>query len=354
MQKIFDRDILKELFVNEFISNDYESWVQIYEKLTTTTNFDNTPVNMDDVENLKRKTLSNKQFFAHNGIPSETPDFKWYYGRRYDANNIGLKHRIYINFKRQDVVNMAYLFIGKCIKYDVKFVFKYTKFSNNFDKFIIYSTDEQLPIYKTIIEELENENKEVFDRIGDAPITSYTFGNNYGYAPEIENSGTSFNQRCAEALMEAFRLTLLDLSKDIHMDDFSVPSFLYIFLHNNLLTMSETYGEDKEVFRINFPRKEFISYFENIKPKFIERILNQDISEEMLKNNDSVASFSINDRRYNIYANDIIDLRKTLFKKIKDKYGEEYVYDFLLNKVKEIFTKESLIFDLPKELSYMR
>ena len=63
MQKIFDRDILKELFVNEFISNDYESWVQIYEKLTTTTNFDNTPVNMDDVENLKRKTLSNKQLF---------------------------------------------------------------------------------------------------------------------------------------------------------------------------------------------------------------------------------------------------------------------------------------------------
>ena len=154
--------------------------------------------------------------------------------------------------------------------------------------------------------------------------------------------------------MEAFRLTLLDLSKDIHMDDFSVPSFLYIFLHNNLLTMSEIYGEDKEVFRINFPRKEFTSYFENIKPKFIERILNQDISEEMLKNNDSVASFSINDRRYNIYANDIIDLRKTLFKKIKDKYGEEYVYDYLLNKVKEIFTKESLIFDLPKELSYMR
>ena len=41
-----------------------------------------------------------------------------------------------------------------------------------------------------------------------------------------------------------------------------------------------------------------------------------------LKNNDSVASFSINDRRYNIYANDIIDLRKTLFKKIKDKYGD--------------------------------
>ena len=64
MQKIFDRDILKELFVNEFISNDYESWVQIYEKLTTTTNFDNTPVNMDDVENLKRKTLSNKQFLC--------------------------------------------------------------------------------------------------------------------------------------------------------------------------------------------------------------------------------------------------------------------------------------------------
>lgn len=354
MQKIFDKDVIKDIFYNDFISHGFVSWSQLYERLTKTKEIDQTPVNNDDFQKLKDKVSKYESFFSPNGMPSEISDYKWYYGRRYDAQNMGLKHRIYINFKRQDVVKMADAFIGKCIKNDVKFVFKFTKYPTNYDKFIIYATDEQLPVYKTILEELKNEYSDVFDRLGEPPITSYYFDNNFGYAPEIENSGTSFNQRCANALLEAFRTTLNDLTQGLKLDDYDPKVFLEIFLHNNLTSLSDKYGEDKDTFRINFPRKEFIEYFEKVKPKFIECINDITITNENLKNNTCALTFSLKDRKYSIYMKDILDLKKNLYAAAISKHGEEIFYEYLTNKVKEIFTRDDLVFDLPKELSNVR
>ena len=79
--------------------------------------------------------------------------------------------RLYINCNKQDLMQLANLFVDKCNEREIPSYFKYcSNKSNRSDQMVIYSNLKELGNYIQILQEIGKENPEMIERCGQPPL----------------------------------------------------------------------------------------------------------------------------------------------------------------------------------------
>lgn len=108
------------------------------------------------------------------------------------SEEIGVKHRLYLNLDSTIIHTFMNLFITKCNHLNLPFYFKLDDYGSRDDSVVIYSDVKNLEKYVKILREIKNELK-VDQSIHNPPIMTGKIDGWIGYGSEPQKSGQSFN-----------------------------------------------------------------------------------------------------------------------------------------------------------------
>ena len=109
--------------------------------------------------------------------------------------------RLYINCNKQDLMQLAKLFVDKCDEREIPSYFKYcSNKSNRSDQMVIYSNLKELGDYIQILQEIGKENPEMIERCGQPPLLTGKIDKWIGIGDEPLISGSSFTGERADVI----------------------------------------------------------------------------------------------------------------------------------------------------------
>ena len=175
------------------VKSDFYGYVQEQNALEN----NNTEINRNQEQELfikMQKGYNQKGQFQHMG---STSDIDYVFSR------------LYINCSKQDLMQIANLFVDACQEKRIPIYFKYcSDESNRADQLIIYSNLGNLEQYIHILRSIAQENPEMVKRCGKPPILTGTLDEWIGIGDEPKEKGTSYSKTRADAIEAALRKTL--------------------------------------------------------------------------------------------------------------------------------------------------
>lgn len=245
-QPTFDDEMIKKLVNGMKSIGPMMSFYDYIQKQTAIENNVGTIDKVAEQELWDKKTpgLDQKGEFRHMGSPKD----------------IGyVISRLYINCNKQDLMQLANLFVDKCNQREIPSYFKYcSNKSNRSDQMVIYSNLKQLGDYIQILQEIRNENPEIVERCGQPPLLTGKIDKWIGIGDE-PISRKSFTEERADVIEDVLKKV--------------VPKI------EDGLTIYKTEGVDYDVIR------------EELKTEFAKRGINID-------------TLSFNNRNLQLYMSD--------------------------------------------------
>lgn len=111
---------------------------------------------------------------------------------------IDIKHRLYLNANMKDQYKIAQLFIDKCKQKNIPFYLKMNSTpKDRDDTIVIYSDNEHLMDYISILKEMKRENPNLISNINEPPLLTGKIDNWIGYGKDPE-SGSYTSLRVKE------------------------------------------------------------------------------------------------------------------------------------------------------------
>lgn len=96
-----------------------------------------------------------------------------------------IHHRLYLNVKAEDEIDMAMKFVEKCDQKDLPIELKFFRLdSDRRDSFVIYVPGEELSSYIDMLREIKEENPSLVAKVGEPPIFTGNIDGWIGYGSE--------------------------------------------------------------------------------------------------------------------------------------------------------------------------
>lgn len=201
-QPAFDDEMIKKLVEGIEQISSTMSFYDYIQKQTAIE--DNIGVIDKEVEqelwNEKKPGFDQKGQFRHMGSP----------------NDIGyVMSRLYINCNKQDLMQLAKLFVDKCNEREIPNYFKYcSNKSNRSDQMVIYSNLKELGNYIQILQEIGKENPEIIERCGKPPLLTGKIDKWIGIGDEPLIRGSSFTGERSDVIEDVLKKNIPQIEED--------------------------------------------------------------------------------------------------------------------------------------------
>ena len=201
-QPTFDDEMIKKLVDGIKSSGQTMSFYDYIQKQTAIEN------NVGAIDKVAEQELWNKK----------TPGFnqKGQFRHMGSLNDIDyVISRLYINCNKQDLMQLAKLFVDKCDEREIPSYFKYcSNKSNRSDQMVIYSNLKELGDYIQILQEIGKENPEMIERCGQPPLLTGKIDKWIGIGDEPLISGSSFTGERADVIEDVLKKVVPQIEKD--------------------------------------------------------------------------------------------------------------------------------------------
>lgn len=199
-QPTFDDEMIKKLIDGMKIG----SIMSFYDYIQKQTAIEN---NVGAIDKVAEQELWNKK----------TPGFdqKGQFRHMGDLNDIDyVISRLYINCNKQDLMQLANLFVDKCNQRKIPSYFKYcSNESNRSDQMVIYSNLKELENYIQILQEIRNENPGIIERCGQPPLLTGKIDKWIGIGDE-PIGGKSFTEERADVIEDVLKKVVPKIEED--------------------------------------------------------------------------------------------------------------------------------------------
>lgn len=335
-------EYLKTIFFNGFISDKSNHEFGIYNKLVESN---------EKVEPyfITRPSLE-KYLNVDNSVNIRFSN--WYY---INSNNFkGIKkHRIYLHLDGKYIPYVAKKFIEKCKLKNIQFWFKFQFNHNRSDSMVFYPTDEQFPIFNSILNEIMEENKIIKNNLLTPPISSIIYNDKFGYGKEFED-GKSWSENISNMLLLSSNhvlykyASLIDYSK-YTIDDLS-KKFSEAF-YNDYENYLYEYKIKDNIFEDNNEiKKEFENKVKLFLPKIFIYVKNYDKLSKYINSNAIISEFYIGNNKFILRMSTLIVFMKYFIKDIVEQFGEDRIINTLKSFVELNIYNNDKIFDISNSL----
>lgn len=201
-QSTFDDEMIKKLVDGMNAIGQTMSFYDYIQKQTAIEN------NVGAIDKVAEQELWNKK----------TPGFnqKGQFRHMGSLNDIDyVISRLYINCNKQDLMQLAKLFVDKCDEREISSYFKYcSNKSNRSDQMVIYSNLKELGDYIQILQEIGKENPEMIERCGQPPLLTGKIDKWIGIGDEPLISGRSFTGERADVIEDGLKKVVPKIEED--------------------------------------------------------------------------------------------------------------------------------------------
>ncbi len=164
-----------------------------------------------------RKTQDSYGFNANGDYVGTFTHVNSRYGKARQEKQEDVEYRLYINCANQDLFKIANAYVDYCKQNGMHYYFKYQLNSTRQDKFLIYSSKEQLSKNIMILKQIAKDYPEIVSRCGSNGELVGSIDNWIGLASEPDQKSMthkhSFNTLRAEILEDAAERVMLDYIK---------------------------------------------------------------------------------------------------------------------------------------------
>ncbi len=201
-QPTFDDEMIKKLVDGMKSIGQTMSFYDYIQKQTAIEN------NVGAIDKVAEQELWNKK----------TPGFnqKGQFRHMGSLNDIDyVISRLYINCNKQDLMQLAKLFVDKCDEREIPSYFKYcSNKSNRSDQMVIYSNLKELDDYIQILQEIGKENPEMIERCGQPPLLTGKIDKWIGIGDEPLISGSSFTGERVDVIENVLKKVVPRIEED--------------------------------------------------------------------------------------------------------------------------------------------
>lgn len=173
---------------------------------------------------------------------------KYVKARREGGFNI--EERLYLNTESMHTYRIAIEFIKKCEARNLPYYFKFDEYGNRDDTIVIYSSNELLPAYLSILEEIKEEQPYIISEIKQPPLLTGRIDGwlGIGSEPRHENGNRqSFNGKRAklieatiERIMVKWAMDHLNFSTKYHEKGMTFKEYLAVRMAENRIDEMKT------------------------------------------------------------------------------------------------------------------